>query len=87
MEFPNPFRSNGKSVKDANDVTSLLTALDTNRMPATKAGRPTISAPFTTAETLACIRELGYTSRLWSEEIGEFGECILITITTEEELE
>ena len=61
--------------------------LDSKRKLATKTGRPTISTPFTATEILECIHELGYTARLRSEEIGEFGECVSITITTEEELE
>jgi hypothetical protein len=49
--------------------------------------RPTISTPFTAEEILEYIHELGYTARLRSEEIGEFGECVSITITTDEELD
>jgi len=71
----------------ANRVTSLLIVLDSNRKPATKTGRPIISTPFTAAEILDCILELGYSARLRSVEIGEFGECASIIITTEEELE
>jgi hypothetical protein len=70
----------------ANRVTSLLIVLDSKQKPATKTGRPTISTPFTAAEILECIHELGYTARLRSEEIGEFGECVSITITSEEDL-
>ena len=54
---------------------------------ATETWRFIISTPFTAEEILDCINELGYTARLRSEEIGEFGECVSITITTEEELE
>jgi len=74
-------------VKVANRVTSLLIVLGSNRKPATKTGRPIISTPFTAAEILESIHELGYTARLCSEEIGEYGECVSITITTEEELD
>ena len=64
--------------------------LGSKRKPATKTGRPAINTPFTAVEILECIHELGYTARLRSDEIGEFGEfgeCVSITITTEEELE
>ena len=74
-------------MKVANRVTSLLIVLGSKRKPMTKTGRPIISTPFTAAEILECIHELGYTARLRSEEIGEFGECVSITITSEEELE
>ena len=74
-------------MKVANRVTSLLIVLGSKRKPATKTGRPIISTPFTAAEILECIHELGYTARLRAEEIGEFGECVSITITSEEELE
>ena len=71
----------------ANRATSLLIVLGSKRKSATKTGRPTIRTPFTAAEILGCIHELGYIAKLRSEEIGEFGECVSITITTEEELE
>ena len=83
----NPYAVKESKPKVANHATSLLRVLDSKRKPATKTGRPTISAPFTAAEILECIQELGFIARLQSEEIGEFGECLSITITTDEELE
>jgi hypothetical protein len=71
----------------ANRVTSLLMVLGSKRKPTTKIGRPTISTPFTAAEILECIHELGYAARLRSEAIGEFGECVSITINTEDDLD
>jgi hypothetical protein len=74
-------------VKVANRVTSLLTVLGSKQKPATKIGRPTISTPFTANELLECIQELGFQASLRIDEIGEYGDCASITITTEEELE
>ena len=62
-------------MKVANRVTSLLIVLDSKRKSLTKTGRPTISTPFTSTEILEWIHELGYTARLRSEEIGEFGNA------------
>jgi hypothetical protein len=71
----------------ANRVTPLLIVLGSNPNSTSTTRRLAISTPFTAAEILECIHELGFTARLRSEEIGEFGECVSITITTEEELE
>jgi hypothetical protein len=71
----------------ANRATPLLIVLGSNPNSTSTTRRLAISTPFTAAEILECIHELGFTARLRSEEIGEFGECVSITITTEEELE
>ena len=71
----------------ANRVTPLLIVLGSNPNSTSTTRRLAISTPFTAAEILECIHELGFTARLRSEEIGEFGECVSITITSEEELE
>ena len=84
---PQPYWDPKRIKQVTNRITSLLIVLDSKRKSATKTGRPTISTPFTAAEILECIHELGFTARLRSEEIGEFGECVSITITSEEELE
>ena len=83
----NPYAVKESTPQVANRVTSLLIVLSSKRKQTTKTGRPIISTPFTAAEILECIHELGYTARLRSEEIGEFGECVSISITSEEELE
>ena len=46
-----------------------------------------IGTPFTANELLECIQELGFQVSLRIDEIGEYGDCASITITTEEELE
>lgn len=49
-------------------------------MSATITRRPIISTPFTAAELLECIHELGYQANLVAAEIGEFGECVSISV-------
>ncbi len=49
--------------------------------------RSTISTPFTANELLECIQELGFQANLRIDEISDYGNCVSITITTEEELE
>lgn len=71
-----------------NCATSLFIVLGSIRISSfTTRRRPTINTPFTAYELLECIRELGFQAILRIDEIGEFGDCVSITITTEEELE
>jgi len=74
-------------VKVANRVTSLLIVLGSNPKSSATTRRHTISTPFTANELLECIQELGFQASLRIDEIGEYGDCVSITITTEEELE
>ena len=83
----NPYAVKESTPKVANRVTPLLIVLGSNPNSLSTTRRLAISTPFTAAEILECIQELGYTARLRSEEIGEFGECVSMTIATEEELE
>ena len=61
--------------------------LGSNPKSLTTTRRPTISTPFTANELLKCIQELGFQAILRIDEISEYGSCVSITITTEEELE
>ena len=83
----NPYGSWRKQLQVANRVTSLLIVLSSNPKTSATTRRPTIGTPFTANELLECIQELGFRASLRIDEIGEYGDCASITITTEEELE
>jgi hypothetical protein len=86
-DVPNPNKAREKQVASCKPCYFPAYSAGLKSKITDTTGRPTISTPFTAAEILECIHKLGYTSRLRSEEIGEFGECVSITITTEEELD